>query len=193
MQLLNGFSDPIADAQRAFRLILKAMSEPGIAVAFTDTPEWRPLSPAGCAVLLTLADNDTPLYLATPFRDERIGHNLRFHTGAPLTDQASQAVFAVLDNAFPAALLDEFACGSGECPHHGATLILEVPSLSGAPPLTLSGPGIERQRTVTVALPESVRGYLGRRPVAFPLGLDFIFTCGRRLLAIPRTTNVEVS
>ncbi|MEE3650584.1 MULTISPECIES: phosphonate C-P lyase system protein PhnH [unclassified Brenneria] len=193
MKLLNGFADPVDDAQRAFRLILKAMSEPGLPVTLNDGPDWQPLSPATSAVLLTLADNETPLYLSAPFRDDRIIHNLRFHTGAPLTDQASQAAFAVLDNAFPATLLDAFAGGSDESPHYSTTLILEAPSLSGAPPLTLSGPGIQQRRTFSVPLPEHVRHYLCRRPVAFPQGLDFIFTCGRQLLAVPRTTHVEES
>jgi alpha-D-ribose 1-methylphosphonate 5-triphosphate synthase subunit PhnH len=30
------------------------------------------------------------------------------------------------------------------------------------------------------------------RPRHFPLGLDFILACGNQLLAIPRTTHVEV-
>jgi len=30
------------------------------------------------------------------------------------------------------------------------------------------------------------------RPHRFPLGLDFMFTCGDELIALPRTTRVEV-
>ena len=33
---------------------------------------------------------------------------------------------------------------------------------------------------------------LTERPHPFPLGIDLILTCGERLLAIPRTTHVEV-
>ncbi|MEC5341255.1 phosphonate C-P lyase system protein PhnH [Brenneria populi] len=192
MQILHGFPDPIADAQRAFRLLLQAMSEPGLTISLAGAPDWRPLCPATCAALLTLADNDTPLYLSAPLRDELIIHNLRFHTGAPIAERPEQATFAVLDEgAFSATPLDRFACGSGESPHRGATLIVEVPSLDGASPLRLSGPGIQHRREIGPRLPESVRRYLRRRPVPFPLGLDFIFTCGRQLLAIPRTTKVE--
>ncbi|KAA8999016.1 phosphonate C-P lyase system protein PhnH [Affinibrenneria salicis] len=192
MTLLTGFSDPVSGAQRAFRQILKAMSEPGTQVELIDGPVWPFLSPAMCAALLTLVDHDTPLYLAAPFAGEQLKENLRFHTGAPLVDRAARAAFALLDRDFPAVLLDEFAVGSGECPHRSATLIVDVPALTGAPPLTLRGPGIESRRQTAAALSPAVRDYLCRRPVSFPLGLDFIFTCGRQLLAIPRTTHVEV-
>lgn len=192
MKLLNGFSDPVADAQHTFRLLLKAMSEPGTPVTLTDGPDWQPLSPALCAALLTLADHDTPLYLAAPLRDDQLRRNLCFHTGAPLTDQPAQAALAVLDHAFPAALLAAFACGGDESPHNGATLMVEIPSFADAPALRLSGPGIQRSRAIRLPLPDGVRRYLLQRPTPFPQGLDFIFTCGRQLLAIPRTTHVEV-
>lgn len=192
MELLNGFSNPVADAQRTFRLLLKAMSEPGHVVTLACGPDWQPLSPAICAALLTLADHDTPLYLAAPLRSEQLCHNLRFHTGAPLTDLPAQAELAVLDHAFPAALLAAFACGNSESPHNSTTLLIELPSFTGAPALRLSGPGIQSPYSVNLPLPEAIKRYLLQRPTPFPLGLDFIFTCGRQLLAIPRTTHVEV-
>ncbi|MEQ9843877.1 phosphonate C-P lyase system protein PhnH [Pectobacterium brasiliense] len=40
-------------------------------------------------------------------------------------------------------------------------------------------------------LPGSVRDYLCNRPHAFPTGLDFLFTSGKKLFAIPRSTHVE--
>lgn len=41
-------------------------------------------------------------------------------------------------------------------------------------------------------LPECILYELTERPHPFPLGIDLILTCGERLLAIPRTTHVEV-
>lgn len=41
-------------------------------------------------------------------------------------------------------------------------------------------------------LPECILHELTERPHPFPLGIDLILTCGERLLAIPRTTHVEV-
>ncbi len=45
---------------------------------------------------------------------------------------------------------------------------------------------------VAPQLPPALLDYLVNHPQRFPLGLDLILTCGERLLAIPRTTHVEV-
>jgi alpha-D-ribose 1-methylphosphonate 5-triphosphate synthase subunit PhnH len=82
--------------------------------------------------------------------------------------------------------LARFAIGTAEYPDRSATLIVELPALAtgGA---RLAGPGIET--TAVLALPD---------PTAFvanhslnPLGLDFFFTCGAKLAALPRSTRVE--
>ena len=44
----------------------------------------------------------------------------------------------------------------------------------------------------SLKLPECIIHELTERPHPFPLGIDLILTCGERLLAIPRTTHVEV-
>ncbi|ECC7020622.1 carbon-phosphorus lyase subunit PhnH, partial [Salmonella enterica] len=41
-------------------------------------------------------------------------------------------------------------------------------------------------------LPDCLLHELTERPHPFPLGVDLLLTCGERLLAIPRTTHVEV-
>ena len=43
--------------------------------------------------------------------------------------------------------LDGFAIGSEAYPDEGATLILQVGSLDGGMPVTVSGPGIPGERT----------------------------------------------
>ena len=40
-------------------------------------------------MLLTLIDQDTPLWLSASLNDEILRKNLRFHTGAVLTDSPS--------------------------------------------------------------------------------------------------------
>ena len=50
----------------------------------------------------------------------------------------------------------------------------------------------ELQFMVAPQLPECIIHELTERPHPFPLGIDLILTCGERLLAIPRTTHVEV-
>ena len=63
MTLLASFNHPVADAQRAFRRILKAMSEPGVMVSLPLQQGWGALSPAATALLLTLVDQESPVWL----------------------------------------------------------------------------------------------------------------------------------
>ena len=171
MTLETAFMLPVQDAQHSFRRLLKAMSEPGVIVALHQLKRgWQPLNIATTSVLLTLADNDTPVWLSTPLNNDIVNQSLRFHTNAPLVSQPEQATFAVTDEA----------------------LILQVASLSGGRMLRLTGAGIAEERMIAPQLPECILHELTERPHPFPLGIDLILTCGERLLAIPRTTHVEV-
>ncbi|WP_425471889.1 phosphonate C-P lyase system protein PhnH [Yersinia hibernica] len=69
---------------------------------------------------------------------------------------------------------------------------MQVDCLHQGTPLRLRGPGIEHCRTIAPQLPAAVLNYLLNRPVIFPAGIDFLLACGENLMAIPRTTHVEV-
>lgn len=92
MTLETAFMLPVQDAQHSFRRLLKAMSEPGVIVALHQLKRgWQPLNIATTSVLLTLADNDTPVWLSTPLNNDIVNQSLRFHTNAPLVSQPEQA------------------------------------------------------------------------------------------------------
>ena len=190
MTLLASFNHPVADAQRAFRRILKAMSEPGVMVSLPLAQGWGTLSPAATAVLLTLVDQESPLWIDPQLDSEILRSNLRFHTGVPLSDRCD-APFA-LSQAASNPCPSEFAAGDNLAPEKSTTLIIEVPSLNGGLTLRLSGPGLRESRAIAPQLPESVLAYLRNRPHPFPQGVDLIFTCGEAMMALPRTTDVEV-
>lgn len=100
MTLQPAFTLAVQDAQHSFRRLLKAMSEPGVIVSLQQLQHgWQPLNVASTSLLLTLADHETPVWLASALRNDLVGQNLRFHTGAPLVDQPQQAVFAVATTA----------------------------------------------------------------------------------------------
>ena len=82
--------------------------------------------------------------------------------------------------------LTQYPIGTPEYPDRSATLIVESPDLSqsGA---TLTGPGIEK--TASLSLPD-LQAFKSNHAL-FPLGLDFIFTSGNRLAALPRSTKVS--
>ncbi len=193
MTLMTAFTLPVQDAQQSFRRLLKAMSEPGVIVALHSlTQGWEPLNVASTSVLLTLADNDTPVWISEALKNDATAQNVRFHTSAPVAQMPEQAQFAVASDAISAAELNALAQGSDSAPDTSATLILQVSSLSGGRMLRLTGAGIREERMIAPQLPECVIHELTERPHPFPLGIDLILTCGERLLAIPRTTHVEV-
>ncbi|MDR9892641.1 phosphonate C-P lyase system protein PhnH [Pseudenterobacter timonensis] len=193
MTLHTAFTLPVHDAQQSFRRLLKAMSEPGVIVALHQIKHgWQPLNLATTSLLLTLADNDTPVWISGAINNDIVSSNLRFHTGAPLVEQPQQAVFAVADDQISHEQLNVLSAGTAVAPETSATLIVQVTSLSGGRMLRLTGAGIADERMVAPQLPECLIHELTERPHPFPLGIDLILTCGERLLAIPRTTHVEV-
>src|SRR5690606_2151270 len=98
MTLKPAFTLAVQDAQQSFRRLLKAMSEPGVIVSLHQLSHgWQPLHLATPSVLLTLADNDTPVWLSAPLANDIACQNLRFHTSAPRVDQPQLALFAVAD------------------------------------------------------------------------------------------------
>ena len=191
MTLLAGFDQPIEQSQQAFRLILKALSEPGVIVELPDVPAWGALNTASTAVLLTLADQETPLQLCAELKSEQVLTNIHFHTGAALANRPEDIHLAVWDDQLQPAELSALPHGSEVSPEFGATLVVQVATLEGSDGLQLSGPGIEKQREISPSLPTALRNYLLGRPQRFPLGLDIILTSGGRLMALPRTTRVE--
>lgn len=183
--LAGGFADPPRDAAHAFRAIMDAMARPGDIKAITGTQAPAPLSQAAGTVLATLADGDTPVHLAGALDTSTVHQWLAFHTGARRTTrQAAHFAVGRWEDLLPLA---DYAFGTPEYPDQSATLIVECDRLApeGA---NLIGPGIRdrAQLSLPATLPEH-RAALPR----FPLGLDFIFTCGDRLAALPRSTVVS--
>lgn len=78
MTLLASFTHPVADSQRAFRLIQKATSEPGVVVSLPRSSGGE-ASPAALAVQMTLVDRDTPLYVNPLSLVNSLSDSLRPH------------------------------------------------------------------------------------------------------------------
>lgn len=186
---LPGFADPVLDAQRCFRAVLDAMSRPGtIAAAGVGLAPPAPLAPAAAAVLLTLVDPETPLFIdpAAETAADWIG----FHCGAPRVPAPRDAAFA-LGLSSPPALAD-LDPGTHEAPESSATLILQVHALGEGAAFTLSGPGIDGSATLRVAgLPAGFAAAWAANHAAFPCGVDLILCAGTRLAALPRSLHIE--
>jgi alpha-D-ribose 1-methylphosphonate 5-triphosphate synthase subunit PhnH len=182
--LTGGFADPAVEAARAFRVILDAMARPGTIGRLADPAPPAPLSPAAGAVLLTLADRTTPLWLAPGHDTPAVRDWITFHTGAPFAAPGA-AAFAV--GRWAALMpLDRYPVGTPEYPDRGATLIVEVDALApeGA---RLTGPGIDGAAALN--LPDPAAHAWVRRQ--FPLGIDMLFCAGDCIAGLPRSTRVE--
>ncbi len=191
--LLPGLADPVLDAQRIFRAVLDAMARPGTIATLPPLPAApAPLDPATTAVILTLADQETTVWLDRAADAAAVRRHLRFHCGCPLTADATLADFAVIADAQAMPPLAAFNTGSDEYPDRSTTLIIQLPGLSGGEAWTLAGPGIRERATLGLpGLPAGFRDQLAENHLGFPRGVDLIFTCGARAIALPRSTRLE--
>ena len=182
--LEGGFASPSTDAAHAFRAVMQAMARPGTIHRLQGAAPPPCISVAAGAVLLTLCDGETPIYLAPGIDTSDLRAWIAFHTGAPIVP-AHSCRFA-LGAWADLAPLDRFAIGTSEFPDRSATLIVELPALS-ASGATLRGPGIKD--SATLSLPDLPA--FQRNRMLYPLGLDFLFTSGDRIAALPRSTEVS--
>ncbi|MCK9686761.1 phosphonate C-P lyase system protein PhnH [Scleromatobacter humisilvae] len=201
-----GFADPVHGAQQTFRVLLRAMSEPGRLHALHDAatdglaPDDAGMGPptgiAMAATLLTLLDADTPVHLAGALGNDDARAWLRFHTGARAVATAAGMTIALARDV-DAASWNALDLGSDEAPQTGATLIVEVDALSdqpiaGALALTLRGAGIETSRNLAVAgLSAAFWQWRIALQADLPRGVDLVLVCGTQLAAIPRSTRIE--
>jgi alpha-D-ribose 1-methylphosphonate 5-triphosphate synthase subunit PhnH len=190
--LQPGWNDPVHEAQVTFRAVLKALAEPGLIqtlpIALTCPP---PLQRATGALLLALADFETPVWLNDAAAVPAVQSWLKFHCGCPLTDDAGNAAFAVYADLRQGLDLQRFSQGSMEYPDRSTTLLIQVQSLDQGPPRVIAGPGIPATRMLHVGgLPENFDHIWQDNHAAFPLGVDLVFCSGNALVAMPRTARI---
>jgi len=190
--LLPGFGDPVCGAQETFRAALQALAHPGRIFDAASGHGVPPgLSPAMTALLLTLVDGDTPLWLP-PGTHPSVMQFLRFHCACPLVEQAADARFVAVPAGFQAPALGECQPGDAAYPDQSATLLLDITSFSAGETLQLSGPGIATTQPLALAgLPAGFWVQWRANQRRFPLGVDVLFTHGHQLCGLPRTTHVE--
>ncbi len=180
----GGFSDAPVESARVFRTAMSALARPGEIGVLGGVCPPAPMSMAAGALVLTLCDADTGLYLAGDMDTPEVRGWVTFHTGAPVVS-AEQADFAL--GRWQALLpLAPYRIGTPEYPDQSVTLIAEVAVLepSGA---VLSGPGIRDSARLSVPDVAALRA----NAAGYPLGLDFFFTCGDRVAGLPRSTRVS--
>jgi alpha-D-ribose 1-methylphosphonate 5-triphosphate synthase subunit PhnH len=183
--LTPGFADPVSGAQSCFRGVLDAMARPGQVHRIEAVLAPAPLTSAAAALLLTLVDHETPLWLdpdAAPAQDW-----ISFHTGAP-PQTLARAMFAMALSLPDLATLPN---GTDEMPETAATVILQLPSLTTGRRYILHGPGLRHPVEIRLTgLPENFATIWQANHALFPRGIDLILCAGDQLMALPRSVTV---
>lgn len=187
MTMQGAFADPVLEAQACFRAVLDAMARPGR--VHTIAPSFQPpapLAPATAAVLQTLVDQETPLWLDA---DAMTAHPwVTFHCGAPLVPDPSACAFAV---SLGMPVFDQLPAGTHEMPERSATLILQVRAIGHGRRYRLFGPGLREPAPLNVdGLPADFATAWARNHVRFPCGIDLVLCAGPHLTALPRSVTV---
>jgi alpha-D-ribose 1-methylphosphonate 5-triphosphate synthase subunit PhnH len=187
-----GFGDAVAGSQSMFRIAMDAMARPGrrLAVA-AGLRAPAPLDATAAALLLTLCDFETPVWLDPPLNDStRVAEFVRFHTGARLVADAGEAAYAVIADPQRMPPLMRFAQGTLDYPDRSATVILQVRELRTAG-WKLEGPGVRGHALFAASpLPADFVKQARANRAQFPCGVDMFFTTGDAIAALPRSTRL---
>jgi alpha-D-ribose 1-methylphosphonate 5-triphosphate synthase subunit PhnH len=189
------FADPALESQAAFRAILRAAASPGaIETCGTGLAPPSPLVPAAAAALLTLADFETPLWLAPSLAAAgKAAAYLRFHTGARLASSPGEAAFALIDLEWDSVDLKSFAQGSPDYPDRSTTVVAQVRSLARRSGLRVCGPGVRGTAEIALEpMPHDFCSQWEANHSTFPLGVDLILAHEAELVVLPRSVRLTV-
>ncbi|MBS0534784.1 MAG: phosphonate C-P lyase system protein PhnH [Proteobacteria bacterium] len=184
--------DPAYASQAAFRALMECMARPGQIRSLKGVDAPAPFAPATAALIKSLADYETPLWLDPAFAAApQAAEWIRFHTGAPLVGDPAAAAFALIGNARALPGFAQFAQGTSEYPDRSTTLIVQIEAFSGDA-ITLKGPGIKTaQRLAATPLPADFAARMKDNRALFPRGIDLVFVAGTDIAALPRSVMIE--
>lgn len=167
--------------QRAFRVLMNAFAYPGRVLPLADPGEN-----AQALLLATLLDGATTLADASATLRDDDWRRLGAQRASTET-----AAFVLTSGCTPLGTTP--ALGSLENPEHGATLIVQADALGEGGALRLRGPGIPGQTSLQVRGIDP-RWWSDRAQwnAGFPLGVDMVVVAGAHVVALPRTTRIEM-
>lgn len=192
--LLPGFQNPVADAQRVFAAVMRALSRPGRIVeldARLSPP--APLSPEIAAILLALADHETAVWLDATLRAApAVQDFLTFHTGLRLVPQFAAADYVVASAPALMPPLAELAQGTPEYPDRSATVLLQVAAFR-AQGLRIEGPGIADYSIIGFeGMPGAFADELAANRASYPCGVDLLLAAPDTVVGIPRSMRLAM-
>jgi alpha-D-ribose 1-methylphosphonate 5-triphosphate synthase subunit PhnH len=184
-------TEDVTDNQAVFRALMEAMARPGEVRVSGGIDAPAPLMPATAAIVRSLADYETPVWLDDALAAEpSVAAWIRFQTGAPVVDDPGQATFALVSDAADLPDFAVFSPGSADYPDRSVTLIVQVERFSGTA-FVLTGPGIQTECSLAAEpLPDDFAGRCAGNRALFPCGIDLLLVAGDRVAALPRTVRV---
>jgi alpha-D-ribose 1-methylphosphonate 5-triphosphate synthase subunit PhnH len=189
----RGFADPVLDSQAIFRAAMAAFAAPARSVAVTP-PQLRlpqPLTPLAAALVLTLSDYETTLWLDPALATSAdVTAFLRFNTGAVIVAEPAAAAFALISDVSAMQPLAAFGQGTAEYPDRSTTLILQVARIA-ATGFQFDGAGFETSRAFTASpMPADFAHQWRSNTALFPRGVDLVFSADHDLVALPRSSRL---
>jgi len=180
----------VIENQAAFRAVMDCMAHPGEIKALAGVDAPPPLTAGTAAIVRSLVDYETPVWLDDGLADAAVAEWIRFQTGAATVADSQQAAFALIGNGAGLPDFAAFSPGSEEYPDRSATLVVQVARFSGAK-FSLTGPGIQTERVLAAEpLPEDFAERWAANQALFPCGIDLLLVAGDRVAALPRTVRV---
>lgn len=189
----GGFAEPVRQAQSSFRTIMDALANPGTISKFADMASaYGPLTGELVSTLLTLSDQDTPIWLSDELRQvPDVEGFVAFHTGAPMVSETGHAVFAFAGAADELPSLDAFNLGTQEYPDRSTTIVLGVSAFAGGDELVIRGPGIKDHLHISpIGLPTNFVAQWAANRELFPRGVDLLLVGDGAVMGLPRSTRI---
>lgn len=184
-------SNPVFENQAAFRAVMDAFAAPGVVKELAGAVAPAPLAPATAAIVRSLADFETPIWLDPVLSRSSVVEWIRFHTGAPVVKDRQAASFALIGDTAILPDFSGFSIGTADYPDRSCTILLQVACLVESEGLTLTGPGIERARHLRAdPLPSGFAQHWAANRETFPCGIDLILIAGRDIAALPRSVRI---
>jgi alpha-D-ribose 1-methylphosphonate 5-triphosphate synthase subunit PhnH len=186
-------SSAVLQSQSGFRSLMKGFAHPGTEISVEPLSRPAPeIGHAAARVLLTLCDFETPVHLSSSLASvDGLADWIRFETGASITREPAQAMFAMLDLRKDTVALQDFSQGTDAYPDRSTTVIALCDALDSGVSLSLSGPGIKATRWFHPRpWPQALGQQWLENRRRFPLGVDLIFCSGQHFATLPRTTRV---
>lgn len=181
--------DFVHDAQMVFRELLSAMSNPGQIKSIQKQAEkfhdvYAVLTTIGC----TMLDNEEAMYVE---KNPALFQELQDLTMAKDGD-LREADYIFLSSEMNYGSMEEILRnvkkGTYEDPQDSATMVILCQELNGKSEMTLTGPGVDKEITLSVnQYLKTIVNLRQRQNIEYPLGVDLIFADPHGdIMGIPR-------